>query len=126
MDKRELMKCIDRLSVKWKDHFGLYTQYVGYLTAELVITLLYVWRTTDPLDFVGLSGKEIRLLIDNRAMFLNEQKGAKLKLFPFDSDIDTVMPKLIEVLDEYDLTESNLPNEDWQELIDYLSSKINK
>ena len=126
MDKQELMKCIDRLSVKWKHHFGLYTQYVGYLTADLVITLLYVWRTTDPLDFEGLSGKEIRLLIDERTMFLNEQEGLKLKLFPFDNDIDTVMPKLIEILSEYDLTESNLPNEDWQELIAYLSSKIRR
>lgn len=126
MDRRELIKCAERLSVKWKDHFGLYTQYVGYLTAELIITLLYVWRTSEPIDFDGLTGKEIRLLIDNKAMFLNEQEGLKLKLFPFDNDIDTVMPKLIELLDEYDLSENNLSKEDWQDFIDYLSSKIKR
>ena len=126
MDKQELMICVYRLSVKWKDHFGLYTQYVGYLTAELVITLLYVWRTTNPLDFDGLTGEEIRLLIDNRATSINEQEGLKLTLFPLDNDIDTVMPKLIEILNEYDLSENNLPNEDWQEFIDYLSSKISR
>lgn len=126
MDRRELIKCAERLSVKWKDHYGLYTQYVGYLTAELIVTLLYVWRTSDPLEFVELSGREIRLLIDDKAMLINEQEGRKLKLFPFDNDIDTVMPKLIEILNEYDLSENNLSKEDWQEFIDYLSSKIKR
>lgn len=126
MDRRELLKCVDRLSEKWKDHFGLYTHYVGYLSAELVITLLYVWRTSDPFDFEGLSGKEIRLLIDDRARALNERNKLKLALFPLDKDIDDVMPTLIEVLDEYDLSESNLPDDIWQEFISYLTSKTKR
>lgn len=126
MDRRELLKCVDRLSAKWKDYFGLYTHYVGYLSAELIITLLYVWRTSDPFDFEGLSGKEIRLLIDDRARTLNERNKLKLALFPLDKDIDDVMPMLIEVLDEYDLSESNLPDDIWQEFISYLTSKIKR
>lgn len=126
MDRRELLKCVDRLSEKWKDHFGLYTHYVGYLSAELVITLLYVWRTSDPFDFEDLSGKEIRSLIDDRARALNARNELKLALFPLDKDIDDVMPTLIEVLDEYNLSESNLPDDIWQEFISYLTSKTKR
>lgn len=126
MDEKELMKCIQRLSEKWKDHFGLHTYYVGYLTAELLISLLYVWRTSDPIEFDGLDGKEIRALLDEKTILLNEQQNLKLALFPFDSDIDTVMPKLIDELNHYDLSESNLSEEKWKELIDYLSTKKNR
>ena len=92
----------------------------------MVITLLYVWRTSDPFDFEGLSGKEIRLLIDDRARALNERNELKLALFPLEKDIDDVMPTLIEVLDEYDLSESNLPDDIWQEFISYLTSKTKR
>lgn len=126
MDEKELMKCIQHLSEKWKDHFGLHTYYVGYLTAELLISLLYVWRTSDPIEFDGLDGKEIRALIDKKIIQLNGQKDLKLALFPFDSDIDTVMPKLIKELNRYDLSEENLSEEKWKELIDYLSTKKNR
>ena len=126
MDEKELMKCIQRLSETWKAHFGLHTYYVGYLTAELLISLLYVWRTSDPIEFDGLDGKEIRALLDEKTILLNEQQNLKLALFPFDSDIDTVMPKLIDELNHYDLSESNLSEEKWKELIDYLSTKKNR
>lgn len=126
MDEKELMKCIQRLSETWKDHFGLHTYYVGYLTAELLISLLYVWRTSDPIEFDELDGKEIRALLDEKTILLNEQQNLKLALFPFDSDIDTVMPKLIDELNHYDLSESNLSEEKWKELIDYLSTKKNR
>lgn len=126
MDEKELMKCIQRLSTTWKDHFGLHTYYVGYLTAELLISLLYVWRTSDPMEFDELDGRGIRALIDEKTMLLNEQQSLKLALFPFDSDIDTVMPKLIGELRNYDLSEDNLAETTWKELIDYLSSKIQK
>ena len=126
MDEKELMKCIQRLSEMWKAHFGLHTYYVGYLTAELLISLLYVWRTSDPNEFDELDGKEIRALLDEKTNLLNEQQNLKLALFPFDSDIDTVMPKLIDELNHYDLSESNLSEEKWKELIDYLSTKKNR
>lgn len=126
MDENELMKCIQRLSTTWKDHFGLHTYYVGYLTAELLISLLSVWRTSDPIEFEGLGGKEIRALIDEKTILLNEHQSPKLTLFPFDSDIDTVMPKLIGELNNYDLSEANLPEDKWNELKDYLNSKRSK
>lgn len=126
MDEKELMRCIQRLSTTWKDHFGLHTYYVGHLTAELLISLLSVWRTSDPIEFDGLDGKEIRALIDEKTMLLNEHRSPKLTLFPPDRDIDTVMPKLIDELYHYNLSEANLPKDKWNELIDYLNSKRSK
>ena len=42
-----LMKILWGLPDIWKSFFGLYTQYVGYLTPKMIITLLSIKRESD-------------------------------------------------------------------------------
>ena len=43
----DLIRIPSRLAELWKDFFGLYTQYVGYLTPEMVRTILQIKRSLD-------------------------------------------------------------------------------
>ena len=126
MDEKELQKCIWQLSARWKDHFGLYTYYVSYLTADMLLTLLSVWRESDPAEFDGLDGKEILSLINDKAMLLNESENTNLVPFPADKNIETVMRKLIDELENFDLSESNLEAGKWDAFVEYLSAKKNQ
>ena len=126
MDEKELQKCIWQLSARWKDHFGLYTYYVGYLTADMFLTLLSVWRESDPAEVDGLDGKEILSLINDKAMLLNESENTNLVPFPADKNIETVMRKLIDELENFDLSESNLEAGKWDAFVEYLSAKKNQ
>ena len=38
----DLLRIPSRLAGLWKDFFGLYTQYIGYLTPEMVRTILQI------------------------------------------------------------------------------------
>ena len=96
---------------------------MGYLTAELLISLFCVWRTSEVHEFEGLSGQEITRLIDDKITVLNAEQGINLSRFQHDRDIENFMPKLIEELKHYDLSEESLSNEKWNELIDYLTKK---
>ena len=40
MDKMNLYKCAQALSVKWKSFFGLGTEYVGYFKWEMAWALM--------------------------------------------------------------------------------------
>lgn len=116
----KIYTCIYKLTSKWKDHFGLHTYYVGYLTLDLIISLFYVWRTSEAFEFDGLSGQEVSRLIDDKITELNVNKGLKLSRFQYDRDVDEFMPKLIEELKDYDLSEANISDDKWNEIIDYL------
>ena len=97
-----------------------YSYYVGYLTLDLIISLFYVWRTSEAFEFDGLSGQEVSRLIDDKITELNVNKGLKLSRFQYDRDVDEFMPKLIEELKDYDLSEANISDDKWNEIIDYL------
>lgn len=124
MSEQELYALVQQLVSRWKDHYGLYTYYVGYLTADLLVALLTVWRASSPEEFVGLSGKEIRELIDKKTTKLNEQQGIKLSYFPSNNEIDSVMPELIDVLCQYGLSGSDISDSSWNAFMEIPLSKI--
>lgn len=126
MDNTDLLKCVYQLCDKWKIHFGLHTYYVGYLTPDLLISFLTVWRFSNPKEFQNLSESEISALIEEKINEIRVNNDLKLSSFPSNKEIDTVLPKLIEVVSDYDLSESNLPQEKWDEFIEYLISKSQK
>ena len=123
MDNTELLKCVYQLCDKWKTHFGLHTYYVGYLTPDLLISFLTVWRFSKPEEFQNLSENEIGALIEEKIDELRVDNNLKLSNFPHSEEIDTVLPKLIEVISNYDFSENNLPQEQWDEFVNYLISK---
>jgi len=43
----DILRIPSRLATLWKDFFGLYTQYVGYLTPDMVRTILQTKRNFD-------------------------------------------------------------------------------
>lgn len=126
MNEVQLIKCINDVADKWKTHFGLHTYYVGYMTAEMMISLLTVWRYSDHSEFLNLSDKEILAKFDDKIRTLNFEKGLSLQPFPCDQDVITVMPKLRDALLEYDLSEDNVPQAEWERLLAYLESKIKR
>ena len=48
MDKMNLYKCAQALSVKWKSFFGLGTEYVGYFKWEMAWALMGYYRYALP------------------------------------------------------------------------------
>lgn len=125
MSEMYLMKCVNTLADKWKYHFGLYTQYVGYLTPELLISLLSAWRNYDNKDYRNLDEQEILKLLNDRITMLNENTTQHYIYFPNDKDTCSVLPKLIETLYNFDLSVPNISSEEWNKLINYLHSKSN-
>lgn len=123
MSEMYLIKCVNALADKWKTHFGLFTQYAGYLTPELAISLLSVWRFYDNEDYNNLTAIEILKLLNERIAMLNENTQYQYVYFPENKDICTVVPKLIETLYDYDLSMANVPSEQWNDFLHYLDNK---
>ena len=48
MDKMNLYKCVQALSVKWKSFLGLGTEYVGYFKWEMAWALMGYYRYALP------------------------------------------------------------------------------
>ena len=118
-----LIKCVNALADKWKAHFDLYTQYVGYLTPELAISLLSAWPFFDNKDYNNLDDIEILKLLNERIAMLNENTQYQYAYFPENKDICTVVPKLIETLYNYDLSMANVPSEQWNDFLHYLDNE---
>ena len=123
MNELELMKCVEGLTSKWKSHFGLYTQYVGYMTGEMIISLLTVWRHSEPDEYDEMSDREINDLINRKIAEYNADNEETIAPFPSDQDIDTAMQKLIQFLKDYDLSEESVPQHMWDQFIEYLKAK---
>ena len=47
MKEVDLLVVMQNLAGVWKKHFGLYTQYVGYLSLEQIKTLLTLIKETN-------------------------------------------------------------------------------
>ena len=109
----DLIRIPSRLAELWKDFFGLYTQYVGYLTPEMVRTILQIKRSLDN----SPDGQ----FADMNLSRLNEY--AKRNGFcelPDMEEIDDVLPTIWNYLKEYSLSDSTVPSEKWNELMKFL------
>lgn len=121
MDNEEkiIFKILSGLPDKWKSFFGLYTQYIGYLTAEMAKTLLVLKR--ESFDDVDFDSSNINLDVINAKAF---EYGVSELPYRDKKELNEVLPVLWEYLDEFDLYA--LSDKTWNELIEYLDSKIAK
>ena len=114
-----LQKIVWKLPGVWKDFFGLYTQYIGYLSAEMAKTLLQVKRSADN----ELDMELVDLNLDKTNEYARKHGFREL---PYKEEINDVLPHIWKYLNEYDLSELSVPADQWDELIDYLDKKAAK
>lgn len=121
MDNEEkiIFEIMSGLPEKWKSIFGLYTQYIGYLTADMAKILLVVKRE---------SYHDIDSNFSNIDLDLVNAKALEYGLTELPcrdkSELNRAIPVLWEYLDKYDLCA--ISDKAWNELIEYLDRKIAK
>ena len=120
--EEQLMKCAMELAVKWKQCFGLYTQYAGYLTADMALAIMTVWREWDgERDLEEYEPEELQRVINDRIFDFNENNSQnKYPFFSLHTEEMVVLPKLLSVLEKYDLW---VDNTTWDNFADYLRKK---
>ena len=120
MEKKNLLcNLIFDLEYAWKSHFGLYTQYVGYLNPQLVKTLIIVWR----FQTINKDKTELTNSQDiNKYIFQNNLSYNCHEVLD-NKDLDSVIPKLFKTLKKYDLSETALTEKEFNRLLEYLDSK---
>ena len=79
MKEVDLLVVMQNLAGVWKKHFGLYTQYVGYLSLEQIKTLLTLKKESDQYGEFNLSALSLNEL-NNTAQKYN------LKAFGYGDD----------------------------------------
>ena len=126
MDKVNLYKCAQALSVKWKSFFGLGTEYVGYFNWEMAWALMGYYRYALPGGWADSASpslilKSIRDSIESINTDLDY--AHRLPELWLDKGQVTVLPALISVLDQYEEDIIDASNEEWAEWTDYLKSK---
>ena len=112
----DLARIPSRLSDIWKDFFGLYTQYVGYLTPEMIKTILQIKRSFD--SALDERFDELNLIQLNE--FAARQGYPEL---PNRKEISDVLPHIWNYLKEYDFSDFSVSSEKWNELMGYLDKK---
>lgn len=117
--KKILGNIIFNLQDVWKRHFGLYTQYIGYMTPEMLITLSTIKRIADSTWEIDCS--ELSL---NKTNELAEKFD--LYRIPVKDEFEAVLPKLWAFLEKFDLSEDNISENSWNEYIKYLENKIER
>lgn len=118
-EEKIIYRILSGLPDKWKSFFGLYTQYIGYLTADMAKTLLVVKRESYYDIDSDLSNISVDL-INSKAF----EYGVSELPYRDKKELNEVLPVLWEYLDEFELCE--LSDKAWNELIEYLDSKIAK
>ena len=109
----DIFRIPSKLATLWKDFFGLYTQYVGYLTPDMVRTILQTKRNLD--------NSRDEKLNDMSLSQLNEYaKKHGLCELPDMEEIDDVLPLIWNLLRKYDLSNITIPPEKWKELMEFL------
>lgn len=121
MDNEEkiIYRILSGLPDKWKSFFGLYTQYTGYLTADMAKTLLVVKR--ESYYDIESDFSNINLNLINTKAF---EYGVSELPYRDKKELNEVLPVLWEYLDKFELCE--LSDKTWNKLIEYLDSKITK
>lgn len=108
------------LAGEWKSILGLYTQYAGYLTAEMAKSLLILkmesWIELDDLEKIDLD------TLNDKA---REYGTLELSFPRLDrEEANKVLLALWECLDRYDLPA--MSDQAWEEMIAYLDGLIAK
>ena len=71
--EKQLIKCAMELVGKWKQFFGLYTQYAGYLTADMALAIMSVWREWDgEKELTEYDATEVQHIINDYIFDYNE------------------------------------------------------
>ena len=110
----DLARIPSRLAEIWKSFFGLYTQYVGYLSPEMAKTILQIKRSLD-------SSMDEEFTADMCLSQLNEYAGKHgFRELPYKEEIDDVLPRIWAYLKEYDLSDLTVSPEQWKALMEYL------
>lgn len=110
----DLARIPSRLAEIWKSFFGLYTQYVGYLSPEMARTILQIKRSLD-------SSMNEEFTADMCLSQLNEYAGKHgFRELPYKEEIDDVLPRIWAYLKKYDLSDFTVSPEQWQALMEYL------
>ena len=126
MDKVNLYKCAQALSVKWKSFFGLGTEYVGYFKWEMAWALMGYYRYTLPGGWADNASPSLILKsIHDSIESINTDLdyAHRLPELWLDKDQVSVLPALISVLDQYEEDIIGASNEEWAEWTDFLKSK---
>ena len=108
------------LNDEWKSFFGLYTQYVGYLTADIVKTLLCIKRFSyyDFDEFLNIDIDEINKKAREYGIAELSCKDKK--------ELNAVLPVLWKYLDSFDLSIESISEDVWREFIEYIEYMNNK
>ena len=111
MDKMNLYKCAQALSMKWKSFFGLGTEYVGYaLPGE--------WADSASPTVI------LKSICDSIESINTDLDCAhRLPEFWLNRDQLPVLPALMSVLDQYEEDIIDASNAEWEEWIGFLKSK---
>ncbi len=110
---------------KWKQFFGLYTQYAGYLTSDMALAIMSVWREWDgEKELTEYDATEVQHIINDYIFDYNENNPHnKLSYFSLQKEETAVLPKLLCVLQKYDLW---VEEKIWDSFAEYLRSKATK
>lgn len=116
----DLMGCVNALGAAWKDHFGLGTQYVGYLTVRHVVALMSLYRYSDdrPQTVQGINDAIGRMNRSGDVPYCVPE-------FWLDSDAAPVLKKLLQVLNQCEDAIICADPEEWQQLMVFLYRKAN-
>jgi hypothetical protein len=126
MDKMNLYKCAQALSVKWKSFFGLGTEYVGYFKWEMAWALMGYYRYALPGEWADNASPTVILksICDSIESINTDLDCAhEFPEFWLNRDQLPVLPALMSVLDQYEEDIIDASNAEWEEWIGFLKSK---
>lgn len=120
-----LLSCVCSLESTWKSVYGLGTQYVGYMTVDMLIAILSVRRYA--YDYICWNDEKTYTL-GNVNKLINElnTEGVidyAIPSFPNDKDYAIAITDLLKTTTEYDLSEKSISETEWLQFMDYLISK---
>ncbi|MDT4376949.1 MULTISPECIES: hypothetical protein [Clostridia] len=118
-EEKIIFNILSGLPDKWKSFFGLYTQYIGYLTADMAKTLLVIKRCS----YFDIDFDYSNIDLDKINIKALEYELSELP-YRDKEGLDAVIPVLWEYLDEFDLCE--ISDESWNGLVKFLDNKIAK
>ena len=119
-----LKKCAMELSSEWKRCFGLHTYYTGYLTGEMALLLMNIYRDWDgDVELWEMSPADLYKAISDKTYEINRSTGMRYPYFNLHADEMVVLPKLISVMEEYNL---GVDQATWDEFSRYILKKGNR
>ncbi len=126
MDKMNLYKCAQALSLKWKSFFGLGTEYVGYFKWEMAWALMGYYRYALPGEWADSASPAVILksICDSiESINTGMDCAHRLPELWLNKDQVSVLPALVSVLDQYEKDIIDASSAEWAEWIDFLKSK---